>query len=481
MKKRLQKAVTMAMSGLMAAALVFGVSPMKAEAAGNRLVVPKFETAPVLDGTISDGEWGDVAFVVKDGEENINTLDEGGVFPADFNADIYLGYDSTHIYIAAKAEYDVHKNEALLPSDLWAGDCVQIQISDTVGANRNELGFAQNSLTNKNQAVAWASTGSFTMEGEGVDYIVLRDGTTTVYEIALGVEQFSSSLTELADGMTLPFSLSFHMSGGGFLEYCAGIVQAKDINQAALIGLGAEPDENAAPVVDLNAVNVNDTLLDTRTEIGNRDVPGILEAEDYDELYGTEIHINEECPDGNGGNLGWTSDRDYIVYKNVNFASVPTGVNFRTSGTGEPTVQIRLDAVDGTKIAELKLTATGEWDTYGTSSAELINTDDIVGTHDVYVLINGGMNLNYIEFTGEGAPAQEKSEPVEESAAPEEESTESIESAASKESHEASAPAEESGSSSTAVVIVVVIVIVAIVVVAAVVMSKKKKGASDDK
>lgn len=395
MNKNFTKTAAKMMTCAMAFGLLAGAAqPMTAQAAEDRLVVPKFEEAPEIDGKVDAEEWGEPAFTVKDGEENISLLDEGGVFPADFSADIYLGYDSTHIYIAAVADYEIHKNEALLPTDLWQGDCMQMQISDTIGTNRNELGFTLNSLTNKMQAVAWASTGEFTMEGDK-DYVVSRDGSTTTYEIALGVEQFSS-LTELEDGMTLPFSLSFHMSGGGFLEYCAGIVQSKDINLAALIGLGAEPDESALPVTDPNAVNVSDNLLDSKDGEGNREVPGVLEAEDYDELYGTEIHINEECPDGTG-NLGWTADGDYFVFKNVDFKSVPKTVDLRVSGTGEPVVQIRLDAVDGTKIAEAKVTPSGDWDTYTTVSADV--TEDVeVGTHDVYVLINGGMNINFVEF-----------------------------------------------------------------------------------
>lgn len=488
MRKKMKKSSAKFMAGAMALALaVGGYQPMTVKAADDRLVVPKFDNAPVIDGKIDDGEWGDVAFTVQVGEDNIFARTGDGVTPGpeDFSADIYLGYDSTHVYIAAVAEYAIHKNEALLPSDLWQGDCMQIQISDSVGTNRNELGFSFNSLTSKQQAVAWANTGNFTMEGgEGQDYIVYRDGTTTVYEIALGVEQFSGILSELEDGMTIPFSLAFHLSGGGFVEYCDGVVENKDINLGALLGLSAEPDESAVPPVaaDPNAVDVNDNLLDTRTEIGNRDVPGVLEAEDYDELYGTEIHINEECPDGNGGNLGWTSDRDYIVFKNVNFASVPSGVTLRTSGTGEPTVQIRLDAVDGTKIAELKLAASGDWDTYIDNTADLLTADGVAGTHDVYVLINGGMNLNWIEFTAaEGADVPEEpaeSTPEEPSESEPEPSTAPEESSESvPESTQPSEPeaAQESGSN-TVIIVVVVVVVVAVAAVVAVVMTKKKKG-----
>lgn len=481
MKKNVKKSCARLAAGAMALAMaVSGYQSLNVKAADNRLVVPEFETAPVIDGKMDDGEWGDAAFTVQVGEDNIFARTSDGVTPTadDFKADIYLGYDSTHIYIAAVAEYAIHKNEALLPSDLWQGDCMQIQISDSIGTNRNELGFSFNSLTEKQQAVAWASTGNFTM-AEGQDFIVYRDGTTTVYEIALGVDQFSSILTEFEEGMTIPFSLAFHMSGGGFIEYCDGVVERKDINLAALLGLGAEPDESAAPpAADPNAVDVNDTLLDTRSDIGNRDVPGVLEAEDYDELYGTEIHINEECPDGNGGNLGWISDRDYIVFKNVNFNSVPSGVTLRTSGTGEPNVQIRLDAVDGTKIAELKIASSGSWDEYIDNTTELLTTDGVAGTHDVYVLINGGMNLNWIEFTdgGEADAPEESSE-----AAPEESEPTSVPEESSEEEPESAQasepvvqPTEESGSNTVVIVVVVVVVVAAAAIVAAVVMKKKK-------
>lgn len=230
---------------------LFAAAPLsvaKAEIKGYE--IKKMDTPPVIDGVLNQEEWGDKVFTVADGAENVNVLAEGGtgVLPAPLTADIYLGYDASKIYICAVATYDDHKNEVLLPSDLWQGDCMQIQISGAQGTDRNEIGFSYNSVTNKPMTVAWASTGNFALE-EGKDYNVVRDGKVTTYEIALPVSAFSGTVTELSDGMQLPFSLSFHMNAGGFYEFADGIVQNKDITKAAIFGLGVEPEvvETVAP------------------------------------------------------------------------------------------------------------------------------------------------------------------------------------------------------------------------------------------
>jgi len=474
MKKNMLSLVKRIGVSLLAGVLAFG-APVYVKAAegtmnedGN-LTIKKFDTAPTLDGKVSVEEWGEKIFTITEGEKFISKLDQNGTQPAPFTADIYLGYDNQKFYIGAVAQYETHKNEALLPSDMWQGDCMQIQISAVQGAERNEMGFTDNSLTKKQQAVAWTTIVPFSMEaGEGKDYNVVRDGSTTVYEIALPVSQFSSSVTELADGSTIPFSLAFPMSGGGFYEFKNGIVQEKDITKAALVGLGAEPSAQVAPPADTAAtgLNVSTNLMDSKTDTANREVPGTIEAEDYNELYGKEIKA-EECSEGTQ-NLGFTNDGDYMVYQGVNFKAIPDTFSIRTAGAGTPTVTVKLDSIDGPTIAEVPVVATGEWQTFTTNTVDLQNKDAITGTHDVFVLINGGMNVNWISFDGgEVAEVVEVVEPtVEPTAEPTAEVTE-----------EPSEPATSNhvDSSSNKPVIIVIIVIAVAVVAGVLVFAVKKK------
>ena len=215
----------------------FGFVPANAAEVSN--TVKFFSSAPKTDGKVSEEEWGKPVFTVKEGEPNINVIKKDNVKLEDFTADIYLGYDSTHIYIAAVAEYENHVNETIKSGDIWNGDCFQTQISAVSGTKRNEFNFACNSVTGKSMADAPQCAGTFSMQGgEGKDYIVTRDGNKTVYEIAIGIEQISKDVKELKSGMELPFSLAFHQNGGAFLEYCGGIVAKKDITLAGQLVLG---------------------------------------------------------------------------------------------------------------------------------------------------------------------------------------------------------------------------------------------------
>lgn len=219
---------------------VTSLCALPASAAAKSNNVKAFSSAPKIDGKVSSDEWGDPIFTVKEGEENIKiSKEEEDDVLEPFTADIYVGYDSTHIFVAAVAEYENHLNETIKPGDLWRGDCMQLQISAESGKGRNEFNFSNNSISGKSMVDAPYCAGKFTMVGgEGKDFIVVRDGNKTVYEMAISVDQFTKQYNELESGMILPFSVAFHQNGGAFIEYCDGIVQKKDISLAGQIVLG---------------------------------------------------------------------------------------------------------------------------------------------------------------------------------------------------------------------------------------------------
>ena len=260
MRKGMRQFVGKLMAVVMMMAVVVSMyQPLKTKAADKTFEIQPVTKTPKIDGKVSDGEYGSIAFTVKKGEENIYVYEEKGEL-ADFTADIYLGYDKENIYIAAVAEYAEHKNETLKTGDLWMGDCMQIQISDTLGRNRNELNFSLNSINGNSMMDKPYGVGENSMEA-GKDYTVTREGTTTTYEIALNIKQFSTKLDELTGGLQLPFSVAFHQSGGAFIEYCDGIVNKKDIALAGTMTLGGEPaDVDSSKNVDgkgNSSANVN--------------------------------------------------------------------------------------------------------------------------------------------------------------------------------------------------------------------------------
>ena len=131
-----------------------------------------------------------------------------------------------------------------------------------------------------------------------------------------------------------------------------------------------------------------------------RFLPGQIEAEDYDEIYGNEMKT-ETCGEG-GMNLGFIAGGDYVVFQDIIFGERPVRFNVRTAGTSGNKVTVRLDSYDGPVIAELFVTPTGEWQTYITNTTDIINREALEGGHDLYLILNAGMNVNWISFDGAG-------------------------------------------------------------------------------
>lgn len=259
MKKSVKNILKRSIVGVISITLMFGVcASLTANAEEVTLDIPAFSKAPKIDGSVSNDEWGEPVLTIKKGEPNVYVYEEKGAFE-DFTADIYLGYDKKNIYVAAVAKYANHKNETLKTGDLWLGDCMQIQISDTLGRNRNELNFAVNSVNNNSMMDKPYGVGEKSMKADK-DYKIVRNGDTTTYEIAINVKQFSAKLDELTSGTKIPFSVAFHENGGAFIEYCDGIVNKKDIALAAVATLTGNP---------IDAKNASDSDSDSVSSLNN--------------------------------------------------------------------------------------------------------------------------------------------------------------------------------------------------------------------
>ena len=250
-KTFITKAVTMVVAATM---MISALPMMPVKAAENTFDIQAVKKAPTIDGKVNADEWGAPVITVKKDEANIFVYEDKGTF-TDFVAEVYVGYDKQNIYVAAVADYAEHKNETLKPGDLWMGDCMQIQISDTLGRNRNEINLSLNSINGNSMLDKPYGVGENKFEADK-DYKVTREGTKTTYEIKISVENFSARLDELESGLQIPFSVAFHQSGGAFIEYCDGIVRKKDIALAAVTTLTGEPIGEGA------SDSKNDTAVD---------------------------------------------------------------------------------------------------------------------------------------------------------------------------------------------------------------------------
>jgi glucosylceramidase len=112
----------------------------------------------------------------------------------------------------------------------------------------------------------------------------------------------------------------------------------------------------------------------------------------------------ETTSDTNGGyDLGFSSDGDYAVYKNVDFGTGVAGVSARVACNGNcgGALEFHLDSVSGTLAASVTIPATAGWQTWSTANASASAT----GVHDLYVVFKAPPsgtsslgNFNWFQF-----------------------------------------------------------------------------------
>ena len=108
----------------------------------------------------------------------------------------------------------------------------------------------------------------------------------------------------------------------------------------------------------------------------------------------------EPCADTDGGyDIAYAANYDYVIYRNVNFGSGVSLVSARVASPGTGTLEVRLDATNGTRIANLTIPNTGGWQSWQTITAVVTAA---TGVHDVYLVFRGSGsigNLNWFHFS----------------------------------------------------------------------------------
>jgi len=119
-----------------------------------------------------------------------------------------------------------------------------------------------------------------------------------------------------------------------------------------------------------------------------------IEAEKYNSKFGTVKA--ETCSEG-GQNLGNVSTGDYVVYNNVDFGGGAASFQARVSSkvaTGK--IYVRLDTPTGTQVGTLTVPNTGDSQTFSTATCPISRAS---GKHDLYLVFDEGVNLNWFKFT----------------------------------------------------------------------------------
>lgn len=167
----------------------------------------------------------------------------------------YVGWNENYFLFALEVKDSENTNEQVVNSELWMGDCLQMQIgastdgfvgedAENSKVQRHEIGFALSSAKGRPMGYEWfpgsqdlpaakKQAASAVAAGK-IGYFVKHSGTTTTYEVALHREAFDHTAA-LSKGDVIPFSFSLHLyksaaealgenDNGWFLEWAHGVV-----------------------------------------------------------------------------------------------------------------------------------------------------------------------------------------------------------------------------------------------------------------
>ena len=113
-----------------------------------------------------------------------------------------------------------------------------------------------------------------------------------------------------------------------------------------------------------------------------------IEAEVFDAINGTEAKSI-------GTGVGYLTNGDYAVYKNIDFGSGATSFKALVAGELNPNIELRLNSPTGTLVGTLPVEATGDWDTY---EEQACNVSGVTGVNDLYLVFKGSVNIDSFTF-----------------------------------------------------------------------------------
>ncbi|WP_025741995.1 carbohydrate-binding protein [Aquimarina pacifica] len=164
---------------------------------------------------------------------------------------------------------------------------------------------------------------------------------------------------------------------------------------------------------------VGSVSIPNQTAYTTHTIPGIIEAEDFDnggegisytdtetnnkgKAYRTNEGVDIETTEDTDGeyNVGWINDNEWLEYTISDVQSGSYEISFRIAAKNNISSSIEV-TLGNAYLGEIAIPQTGDWQIWDTVT--LSGIDLTSGTNDILRLkINGGsFNLNYIEFKAE--------------------------------------------------------------------------------
>ncbi len=171
----------------------------------------------------------------------------------------------------------------------------------------------------------------------------------------------------------------------GTTAFKAGSNMTKVTGTAAKIKTPAESGEYYIYVTDTSGKVLSKSKHLLRVGGGSAAMSGdAVEAASYDVQSGVDIENLQE----GGRDVGYIENGDWIGFQNVDFKDGADAIEFcYASPSGGSSIEVRLDAPDGTLIGTCAVKNTGGWHDFATNTAALEKT---TGKHDLYFVFKGG-------------------------------------------------------------------------------------------
>jgi len=129
--------------------------------------------------------------------------------------------------------------------------------------------------------------------------------------------------------------------------------------------------------------------------------PKRTQAEVFENMSGVTRQGTADAGDG-GEDVSSIDNGDFLSFTPMNFKNT-SSVTYRTAGTADRTIEIRLDSKTGPLVASTSVTASGTLATYKNTTTTFTAP---TGTHEVFFVFkgqgSGSFNLNWLQFGGAG-------------------------------------------------------------------------------
>ena len=340
-------------------------------------------TALTVDGTLDEAEWERTVAATKLTNGTPDNTFTFGVL-----------WDETYLYVGAKVLDDSLFNDS---DQVFQDDAVEIYLD----VNNNGGGYDS---TDNQFIKGYSDTTLFISRAfEGT---ILHQGAKVEggYSVELAIPWAGLGVTP-----TVGFTLGFDIGGddddnGGDRD-----------SQQVWAGTGTNFN-NTSAFGDVVLLSSDGTGGQPQTPYVVHAIPGIIQAEDYDE-GGADVAYVDTDPGNNGGayrnddvdiavttdaggdyNVGWTREGEWLEYTLANVAPGTYDLQFRIASANTTTTKTLTATLEGTPLGSVRFGATGGWQTWQTVTLPEVTISG--GSEQVLRLTIGGgsFNLNYVEF-----------------------------------------------------------------------------------